>query len=94
MTHSMSAVWEVLISEEETIEVTFFATPRQEDAGIGPYEFWGQKSYDSRPYVSCEHYGIDYDETLYSPEINKKILQWLEDNYDRIEEEFIRKFTE
>ena len=25
------------------------------DSGIGPYEFWGQKGFDSRPYWGCEN---------------------------------------
>ena len=30
-------------------------TPTNCDAGIGPYEYWGQRCFDSRPYIgsSC-----------------------------------------
>lgn len=27
--------------------------PETGDAGIGPYEFWGCKGWDSRPYAAC-----------------------------------------
>ena len=35
-------------SEVEVVNLT------HEDAGIGPYEFWGFKGYDSQPYVAAE----------------------------------------
>ena len=29
-------------------------TPMKVDGGIGHYEYWGQKSFDSRPYVGSD----------------------------------------
>lgn len=41
------------VDEVETIEVVP-ETVREEDAGIGEYEYWGHVEYDSRPYFEVE----------------------------------------
>jgi hypothetical protein len=41
------------VDEEETDEV-IVETCRDEDAGIGSYEYWGHMEYDSQPYVEVE----------------------------------------
>lgn len=71
--------------------VRFGGTPRMEDAGIGPYEFWGAKGYDSRLYASCEYYGIDWNRKQYSAAHNALIEQYLYDNYQQIEHEIIQQ---
>ena len=41
-------------SESIYIEVQFEGKPRKEDAGIGAYEYWGAKGYDSQPYLGYQ----------------------------------------
>ncbi len=41
------------VDEISTVEVTT-NTITDEDAGIGDYEYWGTRGYDSRPYVEVE----------------------------------------
>ena len=38
------------------------------DDGIGPYEFWGQRCSDSRPYVAVIECDVDVDVTDYPHE--------------------------
>lgn len=43
------------VDEDESVEAEVDVTNiTEEDAGIGSYEFWGFKGYDSRPYVEVE----------------------------------------
>lgn len=41
------------IDEDETVEVTANQI-NHEDSGVGAYEFWGDRGYDSRPYCEVE----------------------------------------
>lgn len=41
------------VDEVETVEVEVDSTSH-EDAGIGDYEFWGERGHDSRPYIEVE----------------------------------------
>ena len=43
------------VEEDETVEAEIeICGLSHEDAGIGPYEYWGFKGYDSQPYVEAE----------------------------------------
>jgi len=63
-------------------EVTFFADLSdftKENDGIGAYEYWGSKSYDSgSDYLNLEE--LNWDKTLYTEEQNKLILDWVNEN--------------
>ncbi len=41
--------------EDELLEYKFNVYP--DDAGIGPYEYWGAKGFDSRPYLETSDAG-------------------------------------
>ena len=69
--------------------VEFTGNPHPCDDGIGGYEFWGGKGYDSRPYVSCED-TIDWDRTLYSDRENSIIEKYLEENEEEIDSQLCK----
>lgn len=94
MNHSTSIINTVVLPTGEELEVTFYGTPTKQDAGIGFYEFWGAKGFDSRPYWSCEDYGIDYDESLYTNEQNISITGWLEKNWETVDLQLTEKFND
>jgi len=75
---------EVEFSEEDIREVEFWGNPHSCDGGIGSFEFWGFKGYDSQPYVSCED-TIDWDRKLYSDSENAIIEKHLEKNEEEID---------
>ena len=81
------------ISESRGFDAEFEAHPQHEDDGIGSYEYWGAKCYDSRPYISCEQSGIEWDKSKYSADDNELIEKYLEDNYAYVEGEFIDQFV-
>lgn len=41
------------VDDTKTVEVEV-GRLSQEDAGIGSYEYWGERGYDSRPYIGVE----------------------------------------
>lgn len=41
------------VDEEETVEVEV-SSAIDDDSGMGSYEFWGERGYDSRPYCEAE----------------------------------------
>lgn len=59
------------------------------NSGIGHYEFWGQRDNDMGPetgevsllWVSYDDQFSDHDELL-----QKLALQWLDDNYDKLQQ--------
>lgn len=57
------------------VSVEFEAYPTWENDGIGSYEYWGSKEYDSGVnYVSLESNGYPtWDETLHTPDENEAI---------------------
>lgn len=75
-----------------TLSVYFEANPKVVDEGIGTYEFWGQKGFDSRKVLSIEEDGIWWDKSHYSELGNEIIARYLEDNYEQICQEFIDKY--
>ena len=77
---------------EEFLYVDFEADPKMEDDGIGSYEFWGAKGHDSRPYLSCERHGIWWNRSLFDEEQNRVVGDYLDYNYEKIEEKFCNKF--
>ena len=62
---------------EDLIDSVDF-TPIMQYSGIGSYEFWGFKGYDKGElYVD----DIIWDESLYSPEENLIIYNYVRDNF-------------
>lgn len=59
------------------------------NSGIGAYEFWGQRGNDIGPetgevsliWLSYDEAFSNHDETL-----QKLALQWLDDNYDKLQQ--------
>jgi hypothetical protein len=66
------------------LEVEFTGRPRWVDSGIGHYEWHGYKGNDQRMELVCED--IDWNHTLYTPEQNIMIDQYLESHCESIEE--------
>lgn len=79
-------------TQVEFVNVEFNADPCWEDDGIGSYEYWGSKSYDSQPYISCERYGINFDKEKYNNIEVEVISKYIEKNYNKIENKFVENF--
>jgi hypothetical protein len=65
-----------------TIEVILDAYI-EKDMGIGAYEYWGFREYDSGSgelYVSS----IDWDATMYKEDENVLIEKYIDDNWDEL----------
>ena len=77
--------------EELDLDVDFDGNPHKCDDGIGYYEFWGQKGFDSNPYISCED-TIDWNKSLYTKEENEIIDNWLIDNYGLVDEKLCENY--
>lgn len=71
-------------------EVELLGEGRWEDDGIGSYEFWGMRGYDSRPYI--EVVDVTFDKEAYSKEDCALINQWIDDNYGEVYDEFSSLF--
>lgn len=71
---------EIELGNNQIIEVIFTGTPREENTGIGSYEYGSEKAFDKGiDYVSMEHYGDPvWDKSLYTTAQNKKIEEELE----------------
>ena len=72
---------------EDVGEVMFFATVREEDMGIGDYEFQGARGFDSRVERVCGN--IRWNDAWYTQEENEEIKKSLQDNLERIEEAIV-----
>jgi len=72
----------------DDLEVTFYGNPQRVDIGIGSYEFWGAKGYDSHWVWELED--AQWDKSLYTPEENKIINQWLTENFKEVSEAIIK----
>jgi hypothetical protein len=83
-------------SEINVLEVEFKANPTWQDDGIGSYEYWGCKGYDSHPYLSCEEHGIEWDKKEFTEQENEMIDEWLneEKNFKSLEEKFCEKYED
>lgn len=83
--------WEVEYTNPATNEVDymyvdFMGDVVVENDGIGSYEFWGVVGYDhGHDYNMCEN--IEWDKSLYTDEQNKIIEDYLDENYEKIEEQ-------
>lgn len=93
----MKYLYDLEIDDDTIIEVEFEATPRWENDGIGPYEYWGQKCFDAGTnYVSLEHYGSPtYDESKHTPEEVAQIDAWLlvEENAKDLEDYICNEYS-
>lgn len=80
--------------------LTITAESHIEDGGIGAYEFWGTKGYDSQPYETLEDaeleieelevYNFDGDAIAYDDRKMGHLLdQWMDDKFDTIQETLI-----
>lgn len=75
------------------IEVDFFADIRRESSGIGSYEYWGCRGYDSgQDYYECDD--IRWDRKRYTDEENRIIEEYLSENQEKIENELIEYYNE
>lgn len=79
-------------TEEDFLTVNFFGDCKMIDDGIGSYEFWGSKGYDSRMVAKCEN--ISWDKYYYSDEENIAIKKYLDENYEDIQLEIEEKHNE
>lgn len=79
--------------EDLGIEVEFTGQLRVENDGIGAYEFWGARGYDSgHDYFVCED--ILWDKEMHTSEENELIEEYLTLNFKEIENCIIEKLNE
>lgn len=74
-------------------EVCFVGTIEMIDDGIGPYEFWGFKGFDSQ--IVPEVQDIEWDKSIHTAEENDIIQKYLDvddDNDESISKEMCEKF--
>lgn len=89
----MTIIEEIEYGEDGFIEVYLSAEVNAWDNGIGSYEYWGCKGYDTG-YTEYEVYNLKWDESKFSDAENKIIQKHIADNWKDIEESFIKKFNE
>jgi hypothetical protein len=83
MTYTKEICVDILSDDEyvEMVKVDFELT--KENSGIGSYEYFGFRGYDSgSDYYECD--GYSWDESLYSPKQNKAIERVLDNQYKSI----------
>lgn len=73
----------------EDIDVTLIAKYEYEDQGIGAYEFQGQPGHQSEMVYNIV--SIEPLEGTYNPDYLQIINNWINNNYDDVENEFIKK---
>ena len=82
-TYEEFEVLDVLDAEGDCIamrDIVFEAEMDRENDGIGSYEFWGTKGYDSgTDYWSVSNVG--WNEKLYTEQENADIRKWVDDNW-------------
>jgi hypothetical protein len=77
-----------ILTESKTIQVTLTAYI-EKDEGIGGYEYWGFREYDSGSgelFVS----ELDWDKEKYSEEENELIAKYIDENSENIEHKIIK----
>ena len=87
---SVSVYREIEIGNEEYIEVEFTGTVEEVDNGIGPYEYFGFKGFDSQPGLEVQEF--EWDRSLYSDEVNEKIEKFSNEDEDGIMSEMCEKY--
>ena len=74
--------------KEKTVTVDFYCAISKENSGIGSYEYWGSKGYDSwQDYLVVDD--ITWDESLHTKQENDIIKQFIDDTeeYEKLETE-------
>jgi hypothetical protein len=91
MSLSISRTIELLDEEEK--EVEFDCDYEIANTGIGYYEWWGSKQFDAG-YDHAKVHKVKWDESLFSPEENEIIANWVAKNKIRIEEDVYKMHIE
>jgi len=72
--------------------VKFFGDCRMIDVGIGSHEFWGSPGFDSKMVPECKN--IQWNNEDFTDEQNAVIKNYLENNYDEIQEEIEQNYED
>ena len=86
----MTYDYEIFI-EELDAEVLLEAEISLENDGIGSYEYWGEKCFDS----GTDYHvitGLTYEKANYTPEQIAIIDKYLEENQEEIDSDIIKKY--
>lgn len=71
--------------EIDNMEVDFTCELHPESDGIGSYEYWGATYYDKgNVYLVLDD--MKWNESLYTPTQNKAIEEYIDDNWEMLEE--------
>jgi hypothetical protein len=69
---------------------TLTAYVTTQDDGIGSYEFWGMRGYDSSPYRAVSDDGIQIEDVEQFSEHEKQlIIDYIDNNFEELEKRFI-----
>lgn len=80
--------------ENDNYCVTFEAKITKEDDGIGSYEYWGMRGYDSSPYLCVDdNFGIMIESVeTYTPEQLEIINAYIDENFSELEKRLVKEF--
>ena len=79
--------------ELEYFRAELIAFPEKEVGGTLEYEDNPNALYDKYIYISCEKHGIKYKNKKYTEDQKKSIYDFMQQNWQMIESEFIREFS-
>ncbi len=90
----MTITEEITMPNGEELEVEFMAECRMENDGIGAYEYWGQKCFDSGTDYAELDSDITWDKTKYTEEQNKLIEGQSKDFWEKLEHDMTVQYKD
>ena len=81
-----------LSGEVEYFQVELIAYPQKEVGGSLEYEHNPNALYDKYIYVSCEAYGIKFKNRKYTEDQKNSIAKFMQENWESIENDFVREY--
>lgn len=82
----VEADFEIESKTGDIISFTIEGESEYGDSGIGSYEFWGERGFDTNKGYVVNDYRLKEDS--YDPEYKEEINDWIKHNYDIIDEKF------